>query len=283
MTSRTVSRQGIVGSSYEQSFFVCAGFSVGSEARNFLMDLKDEHVGVIAVAGKYRTGKSFLLNRILLEQEQNSGFGVGPTINPCTKGLWVWNKPIELIDSRTNRPFKCLVVDSEGIGAFNEDQNHDTRIFLLALLLSSYFVFNSMGTIDEQALQNLSLIVNLSKSIQVRNSRMSSAGLTESHGSSAFEQAEDDPDELAKFFPSFMWVVRDFTLRLLDTDGNKINSKEYLEQSLRELKGNSDAIENKNRIRRMIVSFFRDRDCFTMVRPTEDERNLQKLQNLTNE
>lgn len=122
---------------------------MGSEARNFLMDLRDEYVGVIAVAGKYRTGKSFLLNRILLEQEQNCGFGVGPTINPCTKGLWVWNKPIELIDSRTNRPFKCLVVDSEGIGAFNEDQNHDTRIFLLALLLSSYFVFNSMGTIDE--------------------------------------------------------------------------------------------------------------------------------------
>ena len=39
------------------------------------------------------------------------------------------------------------------------------------------------------------------------------------------EDEEDDPDEMAKFFPSFMWVVRDFTLRLLDTDGNKINSK----------------------------------------------------------
>lgn len=61
--------------------------------------------------------------------------------------------------------FKCLIVDSEGIGAFNEDQNHDTRIFLLALLLSSYFVYNSMGTIDENALQNLSLIINLSNQI----------------------------------------------------------------------------------------------------------------------
>ena len=132
--------------------WVCTGFSVGQEAREFLMGLRDEHVGVIAVAGKYRTGKSFLLNRILLEQEKNSGFGVGPTINPCTKGLWIWNKPINCVDSRTKLPFKCLVVDSEGIGAFNEDQNHDTRIFLLALLLSSYFVYNSMGTIDENAL-----------------------------------------------------------------------------------------------------------------------------------
>ena len=93
-------------------------------------------------------------------------------------------------------------------------------------------------------------------------------------GNSAQDYDEGDPDEIAKFFPSFLWVVRDFTLRLLDTDGNKINQREYLEQSLREQKGTSDAIENKNRIRRMIVSFFKDRDCFTMVRPTEDEKSL---------
>jgi len=40
-------------------------------------------VGVVAVAGLYRTGKSYLLNRMLLNRSQ--GFGVGPTINPCTK------------------------------------------------------------------------------------------------------------------------------------------------------------------------------------------------------
>jgi hypothetical protein len=54
---------------------------------------------------------------------------------------------------------KILVIDSEGMGAFDEDDNHDTKIFLFALLLSSYFVYNSMGTIDENAIQNLSLIV----------------------------------------------------------------------------------------------------------------------------
>ena len=44
-----------------------------------------EKIGIIAVAGKYRTGKSFLLNRIILNKKDNEGFGVGPTINPCTK------------------------------------------------------------------------------------------------------------------------------------------------------------------------------------------------------
>ena len=44
-----------------------------------------EKVGIIVVAGKYRTGKSFLLNRIILDKKQRQGFGVGPTINPHTK------------------------------------------------------------------------------------------------------------------------------------------------------------------------------------------------------
>lgn len=62
-----------------------------------------------------------------------------------------------------------LLIDSEGIGAFDEDENHDTKIFLLALLLSSFFIYNSMGTIDENALNNLSLIVNLSKELQIKS------------------------------------------------------------------------------------------------------------------
>ena len=64
------------------------GFNVAPEAIEFLQSdaLVNDKIGVIAVAGKYRTGKSFLLNRILLNKMGNkSGFGVGPTINPCTK------------------------------------------------------------------------------------------------------------------------------------------------------------------------------------------------------
>lgn len=86
-------------------------------------------------------------------------------IDDFYQGLWIWTKPIEIEKHGGEPPYKVFIIDSEGIGAFNEDQNHDTRIFLLALLLSSYFIYNSMGTIDENALQNLSLIVNLSKEL----------------------------------------------------------------------------------------------------------------------
>lgn len=50
--------------------------------------MESDQLHIITVAGKYRTGKSYILNRVLLER--NSGFEVGPTINACTKGLWMW-------------------------------------------------------------------------------------------------------------------------------------------------------------------------------------------------
>ena len=43
---------------------------------------------------------------------------------------------------------------------------------------------------------------------------------------------ECDPDEIAKYFPSFLWVVRDFSLKLLDNIGNPISQKEYFENAL---------------------------------------------------
>ena len=135
-----------------------------------------------------------------------------------------------------------IVVDTEGIGAFDEDQNHDTRIFMLAVLLSSYFIYNSIGSIDENALNNLNLVVNLTKNLQVRASDSSL-----------------DVDEVADYFPSFLWVIRDFSLKLEDASGNAITSREYLENALTPQKGVSDSIEAKNRIRKLLKHFFKDK------------------------
>lgn len=88
------------------------------------------------------------------------------------------------------------MVDTEGLGAFDETQNHDVRIFTLAILLSSYFIYNSMGSIDESSLNQLSLVVNLTKNIQLKEQK----------------SVDVDPEEYAKIFPSFMWVIRDFAL-----------------------------------------------------------------------
>jgi hypothetical protein len=62
-------------------------------------------------------------------------------------------------------PVAMIVIDTEGLGAYDEDENHDAKIFLLALLMSSLLIYNSVGTIDENALNSLSLVINLSKKI----------------------------------------------------------------------------------------------------------------------
>jgi len=226
----------------------------------------DYPVSVIAVVGLYRTGKSFLMNRILLEQ--SDGFTVGPTVNPCTKGLWLWNKVMSGVD-KDGKDVKYLIVDTEGIGALDTNSQHDSIIFSLALLLSSNFIYNSVGSIDEGALNNLSLVVNLTKHIHVRSSNSGSA--------------EDDGADFAQYFPTFLWLVRDFTLQLVNSDGQAFSSKEYLERALQPVPGFTEQIEAKNRIRRMLTHFFPDRDCFTMVRPVTDESLLQKLSSTPSE
>ncbi len=58
-----------------------------------------------------------------------------------------------------------LLIDTEGFGGMDENVNHDSRIYLFSLLLSSYFVYNSVGNIDECAINNISLITNLAKDV----------------------------------------------------------------------------------------------------------------------
>lgn len=58
-------------------------FLVHQETLNFLKQ-QNHPIGIVGVAGLYRTGKSYLLN--LLTGNTSSGFAVGSTINACTKG-----------------------------------------------------------------------------------------------------------------------------------------------------------------------------------------------------
>jgi len=234
-------------------------FFLNEDAENILRKIEGP-IGVVSVAGMYRTGKSYLLNRMLLNR--GSGFSVGPSINPCTKGLWIWSKPISGYSS-DGTPLNVLIIDTEGIGATDEDQNHDSKIFTLGLLLSSYFVYNSLNSIDENAIQNLSFIVNITKNIQLTS------------------QKEDiDPKDYASFLPSFVWVIRDFSLQLKNPDGEPITSREYLERCLEVQKGFSDSIEQKNKIRNLLKDFFKERDCITLVRPLTNEDNLQNLERM---
>ena len=58
-------------------------FKINKEALQTFQNIKTP-IAIISIAGLYRTGKSFPLNRLLGLQD---AFEIGPSINPCTKGL----------------------------------------------------------------------------------------------------------------------------------------------------------------------------------------------------
>ena len=89
-----------------------------------------------------------------------------------------------------------------------------------------------------------------------------------------------DTQELVNTFPSFLWLLRDFSLKLEDDKGVAISPTDYLEQALRHQPRSTQAAERKNQIRKQLRTFFQDRDCFALVRPTEEERDLQNLSTL---
>jgi len=113
-----------------------------------------------------------------------------------------------------------IVVDSEGLGALDADSNHDNKIFSLALLIASCFIYNSTGAIDENSIENLNLILNLTKHIQLKNN----------------DEAFDE-EFVSKNFPTFYWVLRDFSLKLENVSGQPITAQEYLELALQDADG----------------------------------------------
>ena len=236
-------------------------FMMTKEAEDFIAGLKSRRLGVICVAGKYRTGKSYFLNKVLLGNKcGNRGFSVGSTINSCTKGLWIWNRIIPASTFGGDEGLDLLVIDSEGLAGIDESANHDNKIFVFALVLSSFFIYNSRGHIDEAAIENLTLILDIAKNIKIKTGGF------------------DSQSDLASTFPSFLWVIRDFMLEMKSKTGEQMTSSEYLEKALEEVNGLSDQINKKNKIRRHFKQFFQQRDCQTMVIPTNQNEDLKRME-----
>ncbi|GBG26097.1 Guanylate-binding protein 1 [Hondaea fermentalgiana] len=234
-----------------------------------LAKLRGRQVRCLCVAGMYRSGKSFLLNKVLEtlqreaaetsgkedliqaiqggnddddeelnghvveEQKDVSGFQVGSTTESCTRGIWMcvagdW-----------------IILDSEGLASLDQDETHDTKIFCLGLLLSSYFLYNSTGVIDESALDRLYMVGKLAQRISKSN----------------------------KIGFSLCWVLRDFALSLekYDNDPNA-----YFEDALQEKGRRPGQDAQRAELRRI----FRNRQCRTLVRPVSDELDLQRLAGL---
>ena len=125
---------------------------LSKEGRDVLLSMESKALKIVAVCGKYRSGKSTLMTQ-LVNSSNTSTFKIGHTVNACSKGIFFVKIP------ETN----ILLLDTEGLNSPDSDATHDTRIFALSLLLSSQLFYNVTTTIDESTLSNLSVVIDFAK------------------------------------------------------------------------------------------------------------------------
>lgn len=226
-------------------------------------DVGSDLVSCVAVAGMYRTGKSFFLNR-LAGSGGGKQLGVGSTTEPHTRGIWLWSAQW----LRASDGSRLVLMDTEGLASADQDESYDVKIFALGLLLSSYFVLNVVGVIDDATIERLHLVAEVSKRIVIHSG-----------------EGQETNDDLASHFPPLLVLVRDFALAPT-AQGKEISDREYLEEALR-ARGDGDADpkrkkrhERRDKIRTSLRALFPRRACATMVRPASDEATLRAAANV---
>ncbi|XP_018425660.1 PREDICTED: guanylate-binding protein 4-like [Nanorana parkeri] len=228
---------------------------VNSEAADILSSI-DQPVVVVGIVGMYRTGKSYLMNKLA---KANRGFELGATVQSKTKGIWMWCVPHPTKEDHT-----LVLLDTEGLGDVEKgDKSNDMNIFCLSVILSSALVYNSKGTIDEDAIEKLRFVSELADFIKVKS-----------------KDNEDEEDEFSRHFPIFIWAVRDFVLKL-ECDGKKITEDEYLENAL--APQTSERINERNQCRGCIRMYFKTRKCFVFEPPSGKSDVLQRMDEVSEE
>lgn len=115
----------------------------------------------------------------------------------------MWSELIPISDE-----VDALLLDTEGLGSTDREFETDIKIFSLSILLSSTFVYNQIGHISEQSLEDLSVVLRLTNELRIRGDT----------------SQEETGLEFKSFFPSFVWVLRDFSL-----DFKTLTAETYLQ------------------------------------------------------
>ena len=235
-------------------------FILNPNALDILNSIKEDLI-IVSIVGKARTGKSYLMNLLLnsiQSKKPGNGFEISSRLNSCTRGIWLWNTPRQ----KPNSSSKIIFIDSEGTNSVDlSTKTYDSKIFALIVLISSLFIYNTNGNIDEKSISDLALAAHLSNTV-------------------ASNVIEDKDLLITELAPTFIWVLRDFVLDKIHPDtGEEISSDDYLELCLRNKSTggkNKGSIEN-NLIRENIIKYFKNRECITLPRPVDKEEDLHKL------
>nr|XP_039255813.1 golgin subfamily A member 6-like protein 22 [Styela clava] len=145
--------------------------------RNVLIrpEIGDRPVAIISVAGRMRTGKSFLLNFIIRylraegwndsswigsDDTTNCGFVWKQGKDQMTIGIEIWNEVFYVPQPNGGQELAVLLMDTQGL--FDQSTPEDVNISLLTLstLISSVQIYNGSSNLDTRNMAYLKTCVD---------------------------------------------------------------------------------------------------------------------------
>ena len=120
-------------------------------------------VSVVSIVGPCRTGKSYILSRLLgtrADITRRTRFHLGHEMDPKTMGIWMWSRPYKC-PLQDGTETTIILLDTEGIDAatISATTRGDNQIFTLSVLLSSLLIYNSTTTPKKGDLMKMEYLI----------------------------------------------------------------------------------------------------------------------------
>ena len=193
-------------------------------------------VAVLSICGPYRSGKSYFMSRLL---GIPGVFQLGHSMRACTRGIWMATTILEC------EQFVTIVLDTEGIDAIGASETMAMSLLTLTTLLSSFLIYNSKKVPQKVDLDKMRCFSQLSTSLLAQRGDSMTA------------------DAMKKFFPHFLWLLRDVSLAITNKEGEKITPTEFLHTSVLA----SDSGEPTD-LAKSLCSLFPSLECATLPVPS---------------
>ncbi|XP_019633571.1 PREDICTED: guanylate-binding protein 4-like [Branchiostoma belcheri] len=217
------------------------------EASELLEGIK-EPVSVLSICGPCRSGKSYILSRLLGTAD---AFELGHLWDSQTYGIWMGTKVLR------GKNFTIVLLDTEGIDAAGASADQDASILVLTTLLSSQLIYNSLSVPYKRDLENMQCFIKLARGISVRK-----GGVTRI---SAFHE----------FFPDFLWLLRDVSLKMENENGEEMDPTEYLKIRLTLMELHNELL---NKVTSMLLERVGQFGISAEKRSSENEDLIDELQ-----
>lgn len=219
---------------------------INETTMSLLSSWSDLPIAFVAVCGPLHSGKSFLSNQ--LKSLNTSGFKLGPTTRPETRGVWMWSEPLRV------RNHLVVFLDTEGLFSSNTSEVYDAKIFAISSLISSVLVYNTVKFIDQSSIEYMEMLIRRAQLFDLKSR------------SSATEQGHHQSVGLGRL-GDLVWVVQDFVQEMHDDE----TSDEWLQSLL------DGHVDETSGVSVSVLDLFRSVHCRTLFLPDVRPNVLTRL------